>query len=215
MTGRGGGKGGGGERVRSPWAPRPSCSWSTARPGRCRATGPRGRGGRCADRARAEPVQPGTQRLACAAAGRPFAALEAELDLLLDRVADAASDDAAGPTLIGILPTLGLADLGPGMMTDAARYRALSSGLRRLRRDPFRIRSRFRSARPGQRGYRVRGGCAVRRRPGHRYSGGHRRLNLLRLHLDCAAGAFLRRRSRSPCSSRGRTRTGMSQAARA
>ena len=72
--------------------------------------------------------------------GRPFAALEAELDLLLDRVADAASDHAGGPALIGILPTFGPADLGPGMMTDAARYRALSSGLRRLRRDPFRIR---------------------------------------------------------------------------
>jgi hypothetical protein len=38
------------------------------------------------------------------------------------------------------LPTLRVADLGPGMMTDIPRYRALNSGLRRLRRDPFRIR---------------------------------------------------------------------------
>ena len=33
-----------------------------------------------------------------------------------------------------------MADLGPGMITDTPRYRALNSGLRRLRRDPFRIR---------------------------------------------------------------------------
>ena len=73
-------------------------------------------------------------------AGRPFTALQAELDLLLDRVADAARDYAGRCALIGILPTLEPADLDPGMMTDAARYHALSSGLRRLRRDPFRVR---------------------------------------------------------------------------
>ncbi len=73
-------------------------------------------------------------------AGRPFSVLEDELDLLLNRVSGAASDYSGRPALVGILPTLGLADLGPGMLTDAARYRALSSGLRRLRRDPFRIR---------------------------------------------------------------------------
>jgi gamma-glutamyl:cysteine ligase YbdK (ATP-grasp superfamily) len=73
-------------------------------------------------------------------AGRPFTALQAELDLLLDRVAHAASDCAGRCALIGILPTLEPADLDPGMMTDAARYRALSSGLRRLRGDPFQIR---------------------------------------------------------------------------
>jgi gamma-glutamyl:cysteine ligase YbdK (ATP-grasp superfamily) len=73
-------------------------------------------------------------------AGRPFTALQAELDLLLDRVADAAGDYAGRCALIGILPTLEAADLHPAMMTDEARYRALSSGLRRLRRDPFRIR---------------------------------------------------------------------------
>jgi gamma-glutamyl:cysteine ligase YbdK (ATP-grasp superfamily) len=73
-------------------------------------------------------------------AGRPFTALQAELDLLLDRVADAASDYAGRCALIGILPTLDAADLGPGMMTDAPRYRTLNSGLRRLRGEPFRIR---------------------------------------------------------------------------
>jgi hypothetical protein len=73
-------------------------------------------------------------------AGRPFAALGGELNVLLDRVADAATDLAGRLALIGILPTLRVADLGPGMMTDTPRYRALNSGLRRLRRDPFRIR---------------------------------------------------------------------------
>jgi hypothetical protein len=73
-------------------------------------------------------------------AGRPFAALGGELNVLLDRVADAARHLAGRPALIGILPTLSQADLGPGIMTDMPRYRALDSGLRRLRRDPFRIR---------------------------------------------------------------------------
>jgi hypothetical protein len=73
-------------------------------------------------------------------AGQPFAALGGELNVLLDHVADVAQDHAGRPALIGILPTLRLADLGPGVMTDVPRYRALDSGLRRLRRDPFRIR---------------------------------------------------------------------------
>ena len=60
--------------------------------------------------------------------------------MLLDRVADAARHLAGRPALISILPTLRPADLGPGVMTGVPRYRALGSGLRRLRRDPFRIR---------------------------------------------------------------------------
>jgi hypothetical protein len=73
-------------------------------------------------------------------AGRPFAALGGELNVLLDHVAGAATDHAGRPALIGILPTLSRADLGPGVMTDVPRYRALNSGLRRLRQDRFRIR---------------------------------------------------------------------------
>jgi gamma-glutamyl:cysteine ligase YbdK (ATP-grasp superfamily) len=72
-------------------------------------------------------------------AGRPFATLGGELNVLLDRVADAAKDQAGRLVLIGILPTISQADLGPGVMTDVPRYRALNSGLRRLRQDPFRI----------------------------------------------------------------------------
>src|SRR6266516_4839219 len=55
-------------------------------------------------------------------AGRPFAALGGELNVLLDRVADAAKDHAGRLALIGILPTLSQADLGPGLMTDVPRY---------------------------------------------------------------------------------------------
>ena len=73
-------------------------------------------------------------------AGPPFATLGGELNVLLDRVASAAKDHAGRLALIGILPTLSQADLGPGVMTDVPRYRALNSGLRRLRQDPFRIR---------------------------------------------------------------------------
>jgi hypothetical protein len=73
-------------------------------------------------------------------AGRPFAALGDELNLLLDRVGDAATEYAGRLALIGILPTLSRADLHPGVMTDVPRYRALSRGLRQLRQDPFRIR---------------------------------------------------------------------------
>jgi gamma-glutamyl:cysteine ligase YbdK (ATP-grasp superfamily) len=73
-------------------------------------------------------------------AGRPFAVLGGELNLLADRVAETARDYGGRVALIGILPTLGPADLGPAMMTDVPRYRALNRGLRRLRPDPFRIR---------------------------------------------------------------------------
>src|SRR5215471_7822218 len=73
-------------------------------------------------------------------AGRPFTALGGELNLLADQVAHAASDQGGRVALIGILPTLGLVDLRPAMMTDMPRYRALDRGLRRLRQDPFRIR---------------------------------------------------------------------------
>jgi hypothetical protein len=72
-------------------------------------------------------------------AGRPFAALGEELDLLLTRTAAAAGAHQGRIALIGILPTLGGADLGHGSVTDAARYRALDRGLQRLRRGPFRI----------------------------------------------------------------------------
>ena len=72
-------------------------------------------------------------------AGRPFAALGGELNVLLDHVADSAKDHAGRVAVIGILPTLSRADIGPGMITEVPRYRALNTGLRRLRQDRFRI----------------------------------------------------------------------------
>src|SRR6516225_5713374 len=73
-------------------------------------------------------------------AGRPFATLGGELNLLVDQVTHAARDYGGRVAVIGILPTLSLTDLGPGAMTDLPRYRVLAGGLRRLRQDPFRIR---------------------------------------------------------------------------
>ncbi len=72
-------------------------------------------------------------------AGRPFTTLGDELNLLLGRVAHAARDYAGRLVLIGILPTLSEADLQRGMITDAARYRALDGRVRRLRQGPVRI----------------------------------------------------------------------------
>lgn len=66
-------------------------------------------------------------------AGRPFTALGNELSLLLELVTHAAGGFQGRPVLIGILPTLTAASLSRDMMTDAPRYRALDSGLRRLR----------------------------------------------------------------------------------
>ena len=73
-------------------------------------------------------------------AGRPFTALSAELAELLDRLGAVAGAHGGRLALVGILPTLRRADLHPGVMTDAARYRAMDQGLRRLRGGPFRIR---------------------------------------------------------------------------
>jgi gamma-glutamyl:cysteine ligase YbdK (ATP-grasp superfamily) len=72
-------------------------------------------------------------------AGRPFAALGGELNLLADRLAHVAGDYGGRRAVIGILPTLSRADLGPAMMTDVPRYRVLDGALRRLRQGPVHI----------------------------------------------------------------------------
>ncbi|HEX5188977.1 MAG TPA: glutamate--cysteine ligase [Streptosporangiaceae bacterium] len=72
-------------------------------------------------------------------AGRPFEALGKELAALLELVADTAAAHGGRPAVIGILPTVGPSDLGQAAITEVARYRALSNGLRRLRQSPFRI----------------------------------------------------------------------------
>ncbi len=74
------------------------------------------------------------------AAGTPFAAIEHELAAAIDALNAAAAPLGGRLAPIGILPTLTPADLKSAAMTDLPRYRALASGLLRLRRDqPFRI----------------------------------------------------------------------------
>ncbi|HTQ90987.1 MAG TPA: glutamate--cysteine ligase [Streptosporangiaceae bacterium] len=73
-------------------------------------------------------------------AGRPFTALAAELGQLLARAGAAARAHHGQIAVIGILPTLSPAHLDLGMVTDAARYRALDRGLRRLHQGPFLVR---------------------------------------------------------------------------
>ncbi len=73
-------------------------------------------------------------------AGHPFTVLADELGQLLTRVGDAARALQGRIALIGVLPTLTLAHLDADVVTDAARYRALGHGLRRLRHGPIQIR---------------------------------------------------------------------------
>lgn len=72
-------------------------------------------------------------------AGRPFAALGAELRSALESIEATAEAFAARPAVVGILPTLRHEDLESGAMNDVMRFRALSSGLRRLRTSEFRV----------------------------------------------------------------------------
>lgn len=69
--------------------------------------------------------------------GRPFAALREELAKTTTVVRAAAAAYGARPLAIGILPTLVASDLRPEVLSDGARYRALSAALRRLRGEPF------------------------------------------------------------------------------
>lgn len=74
-----------------------------------------------------------------AAAGRPFRALQEELQAALAAVDAAASAQDGSIRLVGILPTLTEADLTSHAMTDLPRYQALSAALRRQRERPFEI----------------------------------------------------------------------------
>jgi gamma-glutamyl:cysteine ligase YbdK (ATP-grasp superfamily) len=72
--------------------------------------------------------------------GRPFAAFASGLDQALDIVRRAAAWHGGRVAMVGILPTLRAGDLQLAALSDAARYRALNNGLRRLRQEPFRVR---------------------------------------------------------------------------
>ena len=72
-------------------------------------------------------------------AGRPFEQLDADLADALSGIEAAAHRHGGRPILVGILPTVHSSDLGPGMMTDSPRFRALSAGIRRLRERDFEL----------------------------------------------------------------------------
>jgi gamma-glutamyl:cysteine ligase YbdK (ATP-grasp superfamily) len=72
-------------------------------------------------------------------AGRPFTQLAAELRDALGVAREAARKRGARLALVGILPTLRLSHLGEGTLSDAPRYRALSSALRNMRGEPFAV----------------------------------------------------------------------------
>ena len=73
-------------------------------------------------------------------AGEPFSALAAEIAEVLDAATRAAGRHGATPVLVGILPTVGPADVAREAMTDIPRFRALSRAIRGLRHGPFELR---------------------------------------------------------------------------
>ena len=72
-------------------------------------------------------------------AGRPFAHLRSECESALRELERAAALHGGRVAMIGILPTLEAADLGPSAMTGAPRYRALSRALRGQKQGPFQL----------------------------------------------------------------------------
>jgi gamma-glutamyl:cysteine ligase YbdK (ATP-grasp superfamily) len=70
-------------------------------------------------------------------AGKPFARLDGELSELLGKVRSAAADSGARVVLAGTLPTLTSALLRGPVLSDSARYRAMSRALRDKRGEPF------------------------------------------------------------------------------
>lgn len=74
------------------------------------------------------------------AQGRPFSAMQAELTRALDALSDVAARHGGRIVPVGILQTLRLEQLQSDAMTDIARYRALSAGIQRIRKEDFHIR---------------------------------------------------------------------------
>lgn len=68
-------------------------------------------------------------------AGRPFTAMAESMRDSATRIDTAARSLGARVAMVGTLPTLTLADLGPGGLTASARYRALEAGLDALKGD--------------------------------------------------------------------------------
>ncbi|MBT8132054.1 MAG: glutamate--cysteine ligase [Gammaproteobacteria bacterium] len=74
------------------------------------------------------------------AAGKPFTAMQNEMQQALQALEQEVKKQHGQIVTIGILPTLQISDLQRSAMTDLPRYRALSNGLRRISRSPFRIK---------------------------------------------------------------------------
>jgi hypothetical protein len=72
-------------------------------------------------------------------AGRPFTGLAAEIEETLATLRRSVARYHGRVVTVGILPTLRPSDLDRRVLTASARYRALSAGLRRLRREPFEL----------------------------------------------------------------------------
>jgi gamma-glutamyl:cysteine ligase YbdK (ATP-grasp superfamily) len=73
-------------------------------------------------------------------AGRPFSAMREEFRGALAEVRRAAATQGARVAVMGILPTLREADLGPGSLTAMPRYRAMAHSIRRHRgQTPLRV----------------------------------------------------------------------------
>ena len=75
-----------------------------------------------------------------AAAGEPFSLLQAESLKARDSLSKTAAKHDGRIISIGILPTLRMEQLQASAMTDLARYHALASGIKRIRREQFHIR---------------------------------------------------------------------------
>lgn len=74
------------------------------------------------------------------AAGKPFAAMQAELTGALQSLREQALRYDGRIIPIGILPTLQMDQLQSGWMTDLPRYRALVAGIKRMHRESQHIR---------------------------------------------------------------------------
>jgi gamma-glutamyl:cysteine ligase YbdK (ATP-grasp superfamily) len=73
------------------------------------------------------------------AAGRPFTAMQREIEHALTAIDTRARAHDAHVTTIGILPSITMADLDGRNLTDLPRYRALADGLKRLRPEPLTV----------------------------------------------------------------------------
>jgi gamma-glutamyl:cysteine ligase YbdK (ATP-grasp superfamily) len=74
------------------------------------------------------------------AAGKPFSAMQNELESALAALGEIAAQHGGRIIPIGILPTLTMEQLQSGWMTDLARYHALAAGIQRIRQESIPIR---------------------------------------------------------------------------